>query len=502
MSLIHIINIKTKLNSARSGYVFIIVAAALTGLIHSLSKPLLSYAAPGGIELNPLTLTAIIYLINGAFFTPIRKDSAPIAKIGKRNLILIAIIGLAEVSGLVSYFFGLRQSTAVNASILTNGEIVFSLLIALTIFRERLHKKEMLPFSAIIVGIILLPFGYELVQSNMTISDLLFGNLLILLSGVFCALDITLCKYVTGKVDPKRITQLVSFVGAAFVLCVMGIAQIPFQVDLRQLPTIVILGFFGTGVATFLFLTALKLIGTTRSVLLYSSNFAFGVIFAMIFLHEPVTILNLASIVFASIGIYLLRNRLGSIEEHVNPITKQSRKGSFKTLCQSCSHSGCCTSFASPLLFPTDINKLKAIEKDDEKYMADNIIQGKRVKTLKKKENSTECVFWDNIQKKCSIYKNRPFDCMIYPFDIFKINGKYHWIVYSCNPQSNWEWNETYLQMFESSTQFREILENIDVFSNLDEIDRLKKLERTPYVVLRQVDFSNALKISQQSINC
>src|SRR5437867_11630391 len=112
MSLIHIINIKTKLNSARSGYVFIIVAAALTGLIHSLSKPLLSYTSPAGIEFNPLTLTVIIYLINGAFFTPVRKDSDPISKMSKRNLILIDIIGLAEVSGLVSYFFGLRQSTA------------------------------------------------------------------------------------------------------------------------------------------------------------------------------------------------------------------------------------------------------------------------------------------------------------------------------------------------------------------------------------------------------
>src|SRR5690349_7087349 len=126
MSLTYLANIKTKLNSARSGYLFIIVAAALTGLIHSLSKPLLSYTAPGGIELNPLTLTAIIYLINGAFFTPVKKDSVPISKTGKRNLILIAIIGLAEVSGLVSYFFGLRESTAVNASIMTNGEIVFS----------------------------------------------------------------------------------------------------------------------------------------------------------------------------------------------------------------------------------------------------------------------------------------------------------------------------------------------------------------------------------------
>jgi len=491
LSLLQLINIKTKLNSIRSGYVFILVAAALTGLIHSLSKPLLSYSTPSGIELNPLTLAAIIYLINGAFFTPMRKDSEPIRKIGKKNLIIITLIGLAEVSGLVAYFFGLKESTAVNASILTNGEIIFSVLIALMVFRERLHRKEVLPFLAIIMGIIFLPIGYELIQSKMTITDLLFGNLLILLSGVFCALDITLCKYVSGTVDPKRITQLVSFVGAIFVLCIMAVFQIPFQVDPVQLPSIAILGIFGTGIATFLFLTALKLIGTTRTVLLYSSNFAFGVIFAALFLHESVTIINLTSILFASIGIYLLRNKLGSIEKYINPVEKQTEKGSFKTLCQSCTHHGCCTSFTSPLLFPSDIERIKAIGKDDERYVTEIAIRGSKIKTLRKQENSTYCIFWDTNQKKCSIYKNRPFDCMIYPFDIFKIDGKYHWIVYTCNPQSNWEWSETYLHMFESNPQFHEILENIDVFSNLDEINKLKKLDKVQYTILRQVNFVN-----------
>ena len=363
MLLIELANIRTKLNSARSGYVFILIAAAFTGLIHSLSKPLLSYTTPSGMELHPLTLAVIIYLINGVFFTPIRKYSEPISKMGRPNLILITIIGLAAVSGLVSYFFGLRQSTAVNASILTNGEIVFSIIISLTIFRERLHKKEFFPFQAIIIRIILLPVGYELVQSKMTLIDWLFVNLLILLSGVFCALDIT---------------QLVSFVGATFVLCIMVSFHVPFQVDLTQLPTIAVLGLLGTGMAAFLFLTALKLIGTTRTVLLCSTNFAFGVIFAMLFLHESITMINLASIVFASAGIYLLRKRLGSIEEQINPIEEQSKKGSFKTLCASCQHHGCCTSFAAPLLFPTDVDKLKDIGKADKEHITEALFKTKK----------------------------------------------------------------------------------------------------------------------------
>ncbi|HXU96073.1 MAG TPA: DMT family transporter, partial [Candidatus Nitrosotalea sp.] len=266
-----------------------IIAAALTGMIHSVPKQLFSFS-PSNIELNPLTFVAIVYLINGVFFTPIKKDSAPLSKLGRRNLVFILAIALAEVSGLVSYFFGLKQSTAINGSILTNGEIIFAVLIAVTVFKERLHTREVIPFSAIILGIIALPIGYELFQSHLSITELLLGNLLILLSGAFCATDIILCRYVTGIVDPKRITQLTSFAGAAFVLIAMAAFQVPFQVDFRQLPSIAMLGLFGTGFATFLFLAALKIIGTTRTVLLYSTNFVFGVIFATVFLHESLSV--------------------------------------------------------------------------------------------------------------------------------------------------------------------------------------------------------------------
>ncbi len=45
--------------------------------------------------------------------------------------------------------------------------------------------------------------------------------------------------------------------------------------------------------------------------------------------------------------------------------------------------------------------------------------------------------------------------------------------------------------MFESSPQFHEILENIDAFSNLDEINKLKNLDELSYTILRQVNFVN-----------
>ena len=78
---------------------------------------------------------------------------------------------------------------------------------------------------------------------------------------------------------------------------------------------------------------------------------------------------------------------------------------------------------------------------------------------------------------------------MIYPFDIFKIERKYFWIVYTCNPHSNWKWSESYLQIFENSKEFADILENIDTYSHID-FELQKKIDATKYFVIREVNFN------------
>lgn len=474
------------------GYVIILAAAALAALLHVISKPLLDYSGPNIVEINPITLAAIIYIINGLFFTPLaRKNSDLVGKIDKKNLFLLTIIGVAEVSAIITYFFGLKESTAVNASILTNGEILFSILVAITVLRERLQKKEFPAFALIVTGIILLPVGYDLYKNGMVLTDLAFGNLLIILSGIFVAIDINLCRYVSSKIGPKKITQIVSFVGAAFAFGLIIALQIPFDVSLAHLPGIAIIGIFGTGMSTFFFLIALRLIGTVRTVLLYSTTSTFGVIFAAILLQENVTLQNVFSIILVSIGLYLLRNRLGMIEKSDigKADTSKSKTPNFNKLCDSCEHKGCCTSFASPLLFSHDLEDLKAIGKEGAEFVKEVKINGKSIKTLRKKNNSSICVFWDEDKGICSIYKNRPFDCRAYPFDIHLIDGRYHWIVYSCNPKSDWGWSEKYLQMLENDKQFNEVMEKIDVYSDLTQINKLEKSKQYPFTVLREVRY-------------
>jgi len=302
-----------QISQSHLGYVLAIASAALFGLIHSVSKPLLSSSSTA-VEINPITLAAIIYIINGLFFTPIKKNVNSTYKITRKNFFIIIMIGVAEVIALIMYFFGLKESTAVNASILANSEIIFTILVAMTVFREKLKKRELWPFALMIAGIVFVPLGYELYHNGLVFTDLVVGNLLIIFSGVFYAIDVNLSKYVSNKIDPKRIVQLASLAAGGLAFSLILILQIPFEIDFRQIPSIVVIGLFGTGIATFFFIISLRFIGAIRTILLFSTTTVFGMVFAAIFLQETVTLSHVFSIILVSSGTYLLRNRLGKSE--------------------------------------------------------------------------------------------------------------------------------------------------------------------------------------------
>ncbi|TLX68674.1 MAG: DMT family transporter [Thaumarchaeota archaeon] len=299
---------------ATLGYLVVIIAATLEALRQILSKALLVPTDQITTELNPVTISFFIFIINGLFFSPFARKSGSIRKIRKKDLFFLSLIGMAEGSALITYFFGLRDSTAINASVLNNGEIMFSILLALIIFRERLQKMERIPFSMIIIGMVVLPIGYDFYNNGITMTKLVFGDILLLLAGFFWALDINISNHVSDRLGSQRITQLASFVAGLFALSLILIFQIPFKIDFIHMPTIAIIGIVSIGMSTALFITGLKLIGAVRTILIYSINSAFGVVLSGVFLHETVTMASILSVSIAFLGLYLIRNRLGSKE--------------------------------------------------------------------------------------------------------------------------------------------------------------------------------------------
>lgn len=317
--------------SKKYGYYLIILSAALSALIHVVSKPMLENSETA-IEINPVVMAFLIYFIGGIFFTPLARKTSSISKFGKKDWMFMGAIGIAEVSALITYFYGLTSATATNASIFSNSEIIFALVIAMLVFRERLRIKECIPFSMIVIGMIAIPIGGDLYQNGFNMTHMVTGDLLIILSGILYAIDITFCKYIGDRFDARRVTQIVSFVCAAFAISLIVVFQIPMDIDLALMPGILVVSILGTGMSTLFFLMALKIIGTVRTVLLYSTTAVFGVIFSGLFLAETITVMDIISLALVMTGIFLLRNKLAEGGEQIveKPHEKTSINGSRK----------------------------------------------------------------------------------------------------------------------------------------------------------------------------
>lgn len=298
------------------GYYFIILAAALAALIHVICKPMLD-GGNSQLEINPIVMAFLIYFICGIFFTPLVKKSPTVSRFTRKDVIFMALIGIAEVSALITYFYGISTSTAVNASIFSNSEIIFSLVIAMMVFKERLRIKECIPFSMIIIGMMIIPIGNDLYQNDLSLGSLVTGDLLIIFSGLLYAVDITLCKYIGERFDVKKTVQITSFICAAITISIIVLFQIPMDVELVQLPSILIMSIIGTGMSTLFFLMGLKLIGAVRTVLLYSTMSMFGILFSGLILSEVITPVDIFSTMLVFAGIFLLRNKLAGKEDRV-----------------------------------------------------------------------------------------------------------------------------------------------------------------------------------------
>jgi len=175
---------------------------------------------------------------------------------------------------------------------------------------------------------------------------------------------------------------------------------------------------------------------------------------------------------------------------------KRDNPNGWKDLCNSCHAKTCCSDHLPPFVSDDEFKKIEeATGRSD--FVTLREINNKTKYIMKTKENTDECIFF-NSEKGCTIYQNRPFDCKIFPFDIYKINGIYTWIVYSCNPNSDWRWTESILESFEKEWLTSKTMNELEYFTNNERLDQSGKA--FSYEILRNVRFIHD-KITYQESN-
>lgn len=285
------------------GYISALLAAVLFGSVPTIAKPVIS-------NINVLLLSSIAYLIAALTFTPIaRKAKTALAKKDYIILVAISICGAAAAPYL--YFLGLHQSSASDTSLLSNVEIMFTVLFGLLFFKERLRPVGFISVALVLSGVVIITTN---LQFSGSLSHLNAGHFFILGSMVLWALDNNLSRIIATRIDTARLVQLKSAIGGLILLATVFLLGIPFDIKASQIPQVILLSAIGFGGSLYFFLQSLKRIGTIRTIMIFSMASVFGLVFASVFLHEQISAYQAGAIAIMLTGIYMI-NRKESMKE-------------------------------------------------------------------------------------------------------------------------------------------------------------------------------------------
>ena len=276
------------------GYLYALLGAVSAGSVTTLTKLLLVDNGPVVINGLTFTLSGLLLLLYRPKLMPAR-ESLP-------NLWFLGLVG-AAISPLM-YTYGLDQTTAVNAALLANGEVLFTTLMAFSIFGERLERSQGMRGLLIVAGLLVVSTNLDI--NHISFLQGLLGNALILGSTVGWALENNLIVMATRRFDVTILAKFRNLIGGAVVLSFAGLAGYSFDFAFYDVTVLVMLTLAVTG-TTLLFIAALKRLGAIRMLLVWSTSTVFGALFALVFLGEQITPVQLAGGAMILIGVVLFR---------------------------------------------------------------------------------------------------------------------------------------------------------------------------------------------------
>ncbi len=282
------------------GYLSVLFAAVLFGSVFSIAKVPLA-------TIDPLALTAIVYTISGLALIPFAKGSFTFERRDDYFFVIIITI-FGGVLAPILLMYGLQQTAASTAAILTNGEIVFTIAISSIFFGEKPHGRVGL-FAVVLVVIGLIIATTEDLKALETIFQLNTGNIMILASMLMWAIDNNVSRRLTSRASPAKIAMVKSLSGGLVMIMIalaLGKGGIITGIKFDMWILIAGMSIAGFGGALLLFLEGIKRIGTVRTMSMFSLTAIFGIVIAALALGESITVFQGIATGLIIVGIILI----------------------------------------------------------------------------------------------------------------------------------------------------------------------------------------------------
>ena len=280
----------------KHGIFLAVLAAGLYALSSPFSKLLLPFM--------PSTLMAgFLYLGAGLGMTALalsRKAAGrpeAEARLTRKELPYTVAMIVLDIAAPISLLFGLTMTTAANASLLNNFEIVATAIIALMIFKEAISARLWLGILFVTASCALLSFeDISSLQFNL-------GSLFVLLACILWGIENNCTRKLSSK-DPLEIVMVKGiFSGLGSVM--IGLVCGERVHHLWAIPLVLLLGFVAYGLSIYYYVYAQRLLGAARTSAYYAVAPFIGAFLSLIIFREVPGVLFLAALALMAVGAWL-----------------------------------------------------------------------------------------------------------------------------------------------------------------------------------------------------
>ncbi|WP_324735822.1 DMT family transporter [Thermococcus sp. SY098] len=191
------------MNQEAKGTLFAFIALILVGI-----EPVVIKSNP----VNPLSFAAFSALFASLILWVMILPSGKWRELKEipghlHKAFLVGLFGTALAY--IAYSYGARMSTAINASLITRSEVLYSFVLSYLFLRERITKKQLVLSLIILLGIVLVITQGRFIEPKR-------GDVLLLLTPLFWQIGHTIAKQL--KYSPYLIATLRNTFGGLILL--------------------------------------------------------------------------------------------------------------------------------------------------------------------------------------------------------------------------------------------------------------------------------------------
>lgn len=283
-------------HNTNKGIALAILAAALYAVNAPFSKLLLD-------DMPPRLMAGFLYIGAGlgmviiAFVRKLRNECGKEEKLTKSELPYTVAMILLDIAAPVCLMIGLNATTAANASLLNNFEIVATAVVALAVFKEKISLRLWIGISFVTLSCMILSF------EDISSFRFSYGSLFVLLAAVCWGFENNCTRKISSK-DPLQIV-LLKGIFSGFGSLIIGFCAGEQVTALWSILAVCGVGFVAYGLSIYFYVYAQRLLGAARTSAYYAVAPFIAAIFSLVIFREIPSISFLLSLLFMAVGAWL-----------------------------------------------------------------------------------------------------------------------------------------------------------------------------------------------------